>query len=172
MDVVPAPLLPTPPAAVAHELHELLGPDLERRLRHLMDGRPVHAPGFLPGGAPVTDEERSPRVRFLAGPLHEDELTGTWYGPVLPDAAPWRATYLDPQRLAHLDCADCAGAWSAAGAVDDGFLVEEFEVMPGIGAMIGVPPAVPATATLSVDGAVPLSPVVPPVASGRHLRTA
>lgn len=136
MDVVLAPAHPNSSPELVAELTSLLGSDSCALLRHLMDGRPILAPGFLPGEGPPTCEGRSPRVRFLTGRLQHEPGTGVWTGPVLLESAEWRPTYVAVESLAHRDCSRCDPVWARAAAQPDGTRIDGFEVDTGVTAQI------------------------------------
>lgn len=139
MDVVLAPTRPSSSAELVSELNSLLGSDRCALLRHLMDGRPILAPGLLPGEGPVTCEDRSPRVRFLTGRLYQVPNTGVWTGPVLLESTRWRATYIALESLAHRECPRCDPVWARATAQPTGVLIEGFEIDTGVTAQIASP---------------------------------
>ena len=136
MDVVLAASQPGPSAELVAELNSLLGSDRSAQLRHLMDGRPILVPGFLPGEGSITCEERNPRVQFLTGRVHQVPDTGVWTGPVLLESAEWRATYIAVESLAHRECSWCDPVWARAAAQPAGFWIEGFEIDTGVTAQI------------------------------------
>ncbi len=136
MDVILAPTHPSSTAELVAELNTLLGSDRCALLRHLMDGRPVVVPGFLPGEGPVTCEERSPRAHFLTGRVQQVPDTGVWTGPVLLECAEWRATYIAVESLAHRQCSRCDPVWARAAAQPAGVWIEGFEIARGVTAQV------------------------------------